>query len=291
MQYIEQAVSFDCDGDQLLAVISQPAAPHETSSVGVVIVVGGPQYKVGSHRQFVLLARSLTASGHSCLRFDVRGMGDSLGSPRNFEEMGADIHAGVDALRQHCPKVREIVLLGLCDGASASLIYCHRYREAANIQGMCLINPWVRSVETQARTQIEHYYRERIFQRGFWLKFIQGNVGRVALRGIYDNLLAALGRQSPAPAGQGFQHEMALAWKAFSGPIMLALSGSDYTAKEFIACTKTNRFWHSALAQSNVSTFDLENADHTFSSATDQRLFEIQCSEWIDTHFIKIKAN
>ena len=64
----EEAFFFDCDGDALLGVLARPAEP---SAVGVVIVVGGPQYRVGSHRHFVLLARRLATAGHPTLRFDV----------------------------------------------------------------------------------------------------------------------------------------------------------------------------------------------------------------------------
>ena len=51
---------------------------------GVLIVTGGPQYRAGSHRQFVLLARFLAARGMAVLRFDYRGMGDSEGAPRDY---------------------------------------------------------------------------------------------------------------------------------------------------------------------------------------------------------------
>ncbi|KAB8057318.1 hydrolase 1, exosortase A system-associated, partial [Janthinobacterium violaceinigrum] len=59
---------------RLVGILSLPAAPGPR---GVLIVTGGPQYRVGSHRQFVLLARALAAQGVPVLRFDLRGMGDS----------------------------------------------------------------------------------------------------------------------------------------------------------------------------------------------------------------------
>jgi len=62
----------------------------------VLIIVGGPQYRVGSHRQFVLLARHLAAQGIPVMRFDVRGMGDSKGKPRNFGQLDDDLRAATD---------------------------------------------------------------------------------------------------------------------------------------------------------------------------------------------------
>ena len=71
----EQAFTFDCDGESLLGLLHRPAAdaPADAEQTGVVIIVGGPQYRAGSHRQFVHLARALAGAGHPVLRFDVRG--------------------------------------------------------------------------------------------------------------------------------------------------------------------------------------------------------------------------
>lgn len=60
---------------------------HEVP-LGLLMVVGGPQYRVGSHRQFVLLARDLAAAGIPVFPFDYRGMGDSTGQARDFEGIG-----------------------------------------------------------------------------------------------------------------------------------------------------------------------------------------------------------
>ena len=50
----------------------------------MVIVVGGPQYRAGSHRQFTLLARHIAAAGYPVLRFDARGCPElELGGARS----------------------------------------------------------------------------------------------------------------------------------------------------------------------------------------------------------------
>jgi len=79
----EQVVVYECQGQRCVGLVHAPGA----ASIGVVIVVGGPQYRVGSHRQFLLLARSLAADGVPVLRFDYRGMGDSEGDIRDFENV------------------------------------------------------------------------------------------------------------------------------------------------------------------------------------------------------------
>jgi len=76
MPHVEEALVFDCGGSSLIGVLSGAALAAER---GVLIVVGGPQYRAGSHRQFTLLARHLAERGVPTLRFDYRGMGDSDG--------------------------------------------------------------------------------------------------------------------------------------------------------------------------------------------------------------------
>ena len=79
----EQALVLGCEGSSMIGVLSGAGLP---AGRGVLIVVGGPQYRVGSHRQFILLARHLADRGVPTLRFDYRGMGDSRhGSLRGFD--------------------------------------------------------------------------------------------------------------------------------------------------------------------------------------------------------------
>jgi exosortase A-associated hydrolase 1 len=175
----ERGLAFGCLGETLVGVLSVPCVPQ---SVGVVIVVGGPQYRAGSHRQFVLLARRLAASGITTLRFDCRGMGDATGAMRKFEDFGPDILAAIDALRRAEPVVERIVLWGLCDAASAILLYC-RDAHDPRIAGVVLVNPWVRSDASFARAQLKHYYSKRFFERAFWSKLASGGVDlRAAVR-------------------------------------------------------------------------------------------------------------
>ena len=47
MNYRETAITFDCRGETLVGIVSAPAMAEDT---GVLIAVGGPQYRAGSHR-------------------------------------------------------------------------------------------------------------------------------------------------------------------------------------------------------------------------------------------------
>ncbi len=282
MSWREDAVSMSCVGDSLVGVMATPQS-GDVAEVGVLIVVGGPQVRVGSHRQFTLLSRHLAAAGYSVLRFDVRGMGDSSGAQRDFESLDQDIDCAIHALLQRQPAVQRVVLWGLCDGASAALLFADRGADA-RIAGLCLLNPWVRSDVSLARTRVKHYYLQRLMQAEFWRKLLRGDVARRAASELMQNLRQA--RRAPRTEVTGrppFQRRMARAWEAFDGPVLLLLSGYDYTAREFVEFTRDDPTWRANLARPDVTRIELDGADHTFSNSHDRCRMETATLDWLNS--------
>lgn len=277
----EEAFTFGCEGEALVGLLHHPAAdaPAQAAQTGVVVIVGGPQYRAGSHRQFVHLARALAAAGHPVLRFDVRGMGDSTGALRNFEHITPDVGAAIDALVQRAPAVQRVVLWGLCDGASAALLYLHD-RQDERVQGLCLLNPWVRSDVTQARTQLKHYYTRRLREREFWVKLLTGRVAKRALSHLVGSLRAARGRGAAQPS-TSFQSCMLKGWLTFGGEILVLLSGNDYTAREFEEFVKGSPAWRHAMGFDRVSVVSLPHADHTLSGSEDGAEAQLAIGQWL----------
>jgi uncharacterized protein len=273
----ETPLTFACDGTTLLGVVHAPAV---TPKRGVVIVVGGPQYRVGSHRQFLLLARALAAQGIAVLRFDCRGMGDSEGDFPGFEHLAPDVAVAVDALMQHFPSLHQIALWGLCD---ATLAIAEHAAHDTRIGGVVLLNPWVRSEAGLAKAQLKHYYLARLLQPDFLRKVLSGEFnpiesGRALLGNIARVLGAARSRRdaSGETGGNPLAERLSRALQNFRGPILLILSGRDLTAKEFIDAAQGSSLWQRLLGEARLTRHDLAPADHTFS----RRQWRDQVAAW-----------
>ncbi len=228
MNYRDIPLIFECENCRLVGIVARPQMP---SISGVLIVVGGPQYRSGSHRQFTLLARDLAEHGTASLRFDYRGMGDSEGSRRNFTEVDADLRSAIDAFLAVAPSVRHVIIWGLCDAASAALYYAHT---DSRVKGLVLLNPWVHSEAGAGRTRLKHYYFVRLLQGSFWLKLFSGQVRvDVSVAELFKTILRLFAKKenvsrAVSPMGNATHIDrMLVAMRLFSGDILLILSGKD----------------------------------------------------------------
>jgi exosortase A-associated hydrolase 1 len=288
MRIGEEPLIIDCEGDRMIGILS---IPESITALPVLIVVGGPQYRAGSHRQFTLLARALAASGIPSLRFDYRGMGDSEGEARSFEYVERDLRAAVDALVARFPEQGGVVLWGLCDAASAAVLYAYK---DSRVTGLVLLNPWVRTAEGEARALVKHYYTRRILQTDFWRKLFGGGFAwSKALADIRENLrLAARTRNTPDDNGSGadgpgaapiapLPDRMGSALQAFGGKTLLVLSGNDLTAQEFRDAVAASGQWQRILANDKVLQREIAEANHTFATRVWRETVASWTIEWV----------
>lgn len=297
----ETPLTLDCEGRELAAILHPAAdASERPASLGVLVVVGGPQYRVGSHRQFVHLARALAARGVPVMRFDATGMGDSAGPKKAFDQLDADIRAALDAFMQQQPRLEGVVLWGLCDGASAGLIYAPR---DSRVRGLVLVNPWLENAQARARTYLWNYYLKRLFSRDFWRKLRQGGVDIAGARGeLGAALKQASGGHEPAAEGadkpgnaspregssagrNSYQERMLAAFGQIRVPLCWILSGNDLTAAEFERHYRASRPWRRSARRVKAQWVRFGDADHTFSRrAWKEALAEATLNFVRDTH-------
>jgi len=187
--------------------------------------------------------------------------------------------------------LRDISLWGLCDGASAAALYA---REDSRITGLILLNPWVRTEATLARSYVSEYYTRRLFEPAFWRKLFSGQVRLGAsLASFLATAAKALGdrqgepasaRASGAPAaddaGASLPERLRRALEAFGGRTLVVLSGRDLTAGEFRDVARAPE-WRRVLAGPGVTQFTLEAADHTFSRRQWRDEVARLCVDWL----------
>lgn len=159
-------------------------------------------------------------------------MGDSDGAARTFEHVNDDLRKAIDHFFARCPQLQEVVLWGLCDGASASMFYAGTDER---VTGMVLLNPWVRTVQGAARTVLRHYYAKRLLETGFWHKLLHGRFDfRAAARDVARTTSSSMMANA---SDASLPDRMLRGLNRFKGNVLFIISGNDLTAQEFVNLT------------------------------------------------------
>lgn len=284
MTYCEQPLVFQCNSCWLYGMLSVPLQP---SSRGILIVVGGPQYRVGSHRQFTLLARSLAVQNIATMRFDYRGMGDSDGEIHSFENINADLKIAIDQFFINVPLLKEVVIWGLCDAASAALFYAHT---DPRVTGLVLVNPWVRTEVGAARAYLKHYYASRLLKWEFWKRIVMGNFNLAdSFNSLSRSVIKILMKKNQTTNEIVQRNACNLAplpdrmlegLKLFTGRIYIITSGDDLTAQEFLDLISKADDWKQVLRTKQVEYAHLRDANHTFSTRQWRDQLAVWTAEW-----------
>jgi exosortase A-associated hydrolase 1 len=280
----EVAVTFDCLGETLVGIVHVPEKP---ASRGLLCVLaGGPQYRIGCCRQQVLLARRLASTGTPVMRFDYRSMGDAGGTDPGLDRT-EDINAAADAFMRHVPGLKDIVLYGGCDGASAIAISGWRQ---PNVSGWILNNPFTKNEETQAKVMIKHYYRQRLFSKQLWKKVLRfefdfreafSSLAQTLRKASSKSVASQVPAKDPFDPSRPFTERMLEGWKRFDGDVLLLIGGRSLVAKAFDECVAGSKEWQAVTGRPQVHRHVMANADHTFSEPQSREsLFEVLI-EWL----------
>ena len=144
---IEKPQFFECGKERLIGVLH---VSDSLSKTGILVVTGGPTYRIGPQRMNVTLARALANAGYPVMRFDFRGTGDSDGghkTPSQGKAVCLDIKAVLNAFYEQVPELQDVVLWGLCRGAIRSLEYA---QSDSRVSGIVLLNPRVDNEQIEA---------------------------------------------------------------------------------------------------------------------------------------------
>ncbi len=150
----EQAILL---GEQhsLVGIMTRAVTAAPTWKPTVVILNTGIVHRVGHHRMFVTLARTLASVGFNVLRFDFAGIGDS--KPRTdglspLDSSLADLNEVLNWLEQK-RGISRVILIGLCSGADHAILYSN---SDPRVAALVLIDP---SIPTTVRFYAQYILR------------------------------------------------------------------------------------------------------------------------------------
>jgi len=250
---MRRLISFAC-GEAILAG-SLDEAPGTT---GLLLVIGGSQTRIGSHRMYERLAKGLAEKGYPCFRFDRRGVGDSDGEDPGFLGSGPDLVAAAAAFRREAPGLGRMIGFGLCDGASALALF----GDEAGLDGLILANPWLVEAEdgAPAPAAVRAHYRKRLTSLEGWKRLLTGTVN-------FRKLGAGLRKLFSRRQRDGLSMEVARALHRHRLPAEAILCTGDNTA---IAADAEIRAWpYEGLIR---ATQVIETDSHTFARPGDDQM-------------------
>lgn len=274
-----------CLGAAQVGVYHQSETPAKSAIV--MVVAGGPQYRVGRSRQLVTWARFLAKAGYPVLRFDYRGLGDSAGEFSGFEQIDDDIRSAVDELQKQVTEVENIILWGECNSASAIMMYAW---QDPRITGMIIRDPWVRDEATQAKAYIKHYYFQRLREKSFWLKIFRfefnvahslGSMLRLwgQSKQIKVSTKEATGNYRRLAT---YQEKMLFGFTRFQGKTLLLINQSALTGKEFEVLVASSEDWKQVMKSNVISRIDdgIKESDNFSLAAYSRRIGE-DAVDWL----------
>jgi exosortase A-associated hydrolase 1 len=250
---MRRLLTIDCAGTALGATLDAASG-----ATGLLMVTGGTQTRIGSHRMYERLAKRLAEAGFPCLRYDRSGVGDSEGEEADWRDSGPDIAAAASAFRNEAPQVERLIGFGLCDGASALAVHGGN----ASLAGLILLNPWL--VEAQAGTPapaaVKAHYRQRLTSAAGWKKLLSGSVS-------YRKLLKGVGSLATKQAST-LAEEIAAALDRSRLPLELILASRDGTA--IAAEAEWNGPAYRRIREANPPAQRIDSDSHTFARPGDE---------------------
>lgn len=168
----------------LFGIRSQPENVASTGHI-VLLLNAGSVHHIGPNRMYVTLARQLAAVGHTVIRFDLSGIGDSRARSTAMENIVYssyainDIFSLINWSRAEHPEA-SIHLVGLCSGAYHGL----KAALVVPVRSVIAINPltffWkdgmsLEYADHRVAADIIRY-RKTALQAKAWLKMLRGQV-------------------------------------------------------------------------------------------------------------------
>lgn len=190
----EQVIQFG-PAQSLVGIVTQPSTPPEQPLPAIVLLNAGLMHRVGPNRLYIQIARTFAKQGHTVLRFDFSGLGDSRPRADHMpyhQSAPAEVRDAIDWLEQQYG-TQQVVLIGHCAGAIFSLLVA---RNDPRVVGAVMINPeggdaqWTEIDRIKKTSQNNaRAYAQKATSRERWMKLLTGkadyrSIARMVLKDI-----------------------------------------------------------------------------------------------------------
>lgn len=206
VEFKEQVALLGRDSS-LVSIIARPTAAAVGDRPAVVILNTGIIHRVGHHRMYVAMARTLAAAGHTVVRFDFSGIGDSPPAKDRMPPLAAcvgQIGEVIDSIARTYDTKRYI-LIGLCSGADHAIM--HAFKDE-RVVALVLMDP---TLPPTLRYYF-HYLLQRLPRARSWLSVASGNSGLLRMAATHlTRLLKAEGKSAETLTLQNLQFSPHLA--------------------------------------------------------------------------------
>jgi exosortase A-associated hydrolase 1 len=181
------------------------------------------------------------------------------------------------------PELEGVVLVGLCDGASAALLDAAATGATAElpVRGVVAINPWIRTQRSRAAAEVKHHYGRRFASAEFWRRLLRGEV---ALGDAVGGFLRACARVLLRPRHRDaveYPERMAQGARTLAGRVLWILSGQDLVAREFEQYVAASAAWRGLVEPAHGNVLRIDEADHTFSRETWRTQVSEAIAAWV----------
>jgi pimeloyl-ACP methyl ester carboxylesterase len=176
----------------LVSIIARPATAAVGDRPVVVILNTGIIHRVGHHRMYVTMARALAAAGHTVVRFDFNGIGDSPPAKDRMQPLAACVEQIGDVIDSiaRTYHTKSYILVGLCSGADHAVL--HAFKDE-RVVGLVLMDP---TLPPTLRYYF-HYLLQRLTRASSWLSVATGNSG--LLRMVTTHMARLLKAEGKTP--------------------------------------------------------------------------------------------
>jgi exosortase A-associated hydrolase 1 len=252
-----------CAGDILAATFDSAK-----ESTALLIVSGGNEIRSGAHGGMAQLALRISEQGFPVLRYDRRGIGESLGQNSDFLGSAEEIAAAAKFLRQE-QRVQNIIAFGNCDAATALALF----GPDAGVDCYILANPWVietsseldRDEPTISSATIRSRYWDRIRNPRTIIDLLSGKID-------FGKLLKGLKQAARSEEYSALSLRLRDALSRLEKDTHILLAKRDTTARAFLAAWNSTDF-ESLRRNSNIIIESLDSASHSFA--------DVEAKNWL----------